>query len=88
MPKSYDAWRTQGPPETDHFKACPCHDDAEPVCKSCGNGCPESDHIGEANEMVCKNVKHLCEGFTADEDPDCICSELEDDNGEHHGQCF
>ena len=29
MPKSYDHWRTQGPPEEDHSKDCPAHEDQE-----------------------------------------------------------
>lgn len=74
MPKSYDDWRTQGPPETEHFKACPCGDDADPICEC---GCLYDSHLAE---NVCHNEKEcLCEGWKADDDPDCICADLDED---------
>jgi len=73
MPRSYDSWRTEGPPETDHSKACPCHDDADPVCVC---GCPMEGHPEEG----CSEKNHLCEGPKLDEDPDCICADLDSDD--------
>ncbi len=29
MPKSYDSWRLASPPDDDHHKACPAHEDNE-----------------------------------------------------------
>lgn len=29
LPKSYDAWRTQGPPDEDHAESCPANEDNE-----------------------------------------------------------
>ena len=75
MPKSYDAWRTAGPPETDHFQACPCSEDAPPICVC---RCDE-DHHDKHGVCRCEK-KCLCEGWKHDEDPDCICDELGEGN--------
>lgn len=67
-------------PEDEHSKACPCHDDADPICVC---GCPADDH-GGGPWLLCRDEKRcLCEGWKHDEDPDCVCGDLggENENG-------
>lgn len=64
LPKSYDAWRTQGPPEQDHSEDCPMHDDAPQYCVC---GCPFDGH----NSSDCSD----CEAVELSE-PECRCSEI------------
>lgn len=60
-------------PGDDHHESCPLHDDADPVC-TCG--CPMEGHP----EETCNEKTHICEGPVLDQDPDCICADL--DGGE------
>lgn len=75
LPSSYDNWRTQGPPEIDHHPLCPLSDDADPICRC---RCKDDAHDETGR---CRDEKRcLCEGWKVDEDPDCICADLADDD--------
>ena len=61
-------------PQDNHDERCPCHDDSDPICVC---RCPDDKHDERG---ICRDEKRcLCEGWKHDEDPDCICADLDSD---------
>ena len=70
MPRGYDAWRTQGPPDTDHHPRCPCHEDADEIYSECGGH----------SECLCPNpAASAAVGACVIVEPECICADLDAD---------
>ncbi len=71
MSRGYDAWRTQGPPDSDHHPRCPAHEDADEVYSECGGN----------NECLCPSpAASAAVGACVIVEPECACADLADDD--------